>query len=176
LIYTGSIPDPSYILTLLIPVAATGGIVGFLLTLTVDLSIAAYHGKRIWLRYLVGSIGGIIAFVTGLILYVNNNYVGDSLLQILPAAALEGALWGTIIGLGTTYALSDIRRAWLTVLVTALASGLILLGVEFKLSVLVNELWAVPPSPLRIFLAGALMPFCYVAAALFRRPSLKERW
>lgn len=176
LIYTGDVPDLSYFIFFLIPLLAIGGIAGFLLTLTVDLSIAAYHGSQTWLRYLVGSIGGIIAFSAGLLLYVNNNYVGDSLLQILLAAALEGALWGAVIGLGTTYALSRTDKAWLTVFVTALAAGLILLGTELKFSVLVNELWVEKaPSTLQIFLAGVLMPLCYMAAALFRRSALEKR-
>jgi hypothetical protein len=173
--YTGAVQDLSFIIFFLIPILAIGGISGFLMTLTVDLAIAAYHGSHTWLRYLVGGIGGIIAFAAGFLLYATNNYNGDTFLQILPAAALEGGLWGAMIGLGTTYALSNTRKAWLTVLVTALASGLILLGLEFKFSALVNELWAEAPSTLRIFLAGALMPFCYMAAALFRRPDLEKK-
>jgi hypothetical protein len=175
LIYTGAVPDLSYIMFFLIPILAIGGISGFLMTLTVDLAIAAYHGSHTWLRYLVGGIGGIIAFAAGFLLYATNNYNGDTFLQILPAAALEGGLWGAMIGLGTTYALSSTRKAWLTVLVTALASGLILLGIESTLSVLVNEAWAEGPSTLRIFLAGTLTPLCYMAAALFRRPELEKK-
>jgi conflict system STAND superfamily ATPase len=175
LIYTGPIPDLSFFIFFLTQFLAIGSIAGFLLTLTVDLSIAAYHGSHIWLRYVVGSLGGIVAFSTALLLLVTNSYVGDSFLQILPSAVLEGALWGAIIGLGTTYALSSTRKAWLTVLVTALAGGLVLLGVELKLSVLVNELLNEVPSTLRIFLAGALVPFCYMTAALFRRSGLEKR-
>jgi hypothetical protein len=175
LIYTGDPLDLSLFISFLIEVVAIGGAAGFLLTLTADLSIAAYHGSQTWLRYLVGMIGGIIAFSAGLLLYVNINYLGNSLQEILPAAALEGALWGVWIGLGTTYALSETRRAWLTVLVTALASGLILLGAEFKLGALVNERWAEAASPLKIFLAGAIVPFCYMAAALFRRPGPEKK-
>jgi hypothetical protein len=176
LIYTGPVPDISFKIFFLISILAIGGISGFLMTLTLDVVIAAYHGLQTWLRYLLGSLGGIIAFDTGLLLYVNNSYLGNSLLQILPAAALEGALWGAIIGLGTTFALSNTSRAWLTVLLTSLAGGLILLGVEVKLSVLVLEHYEEVPSPLQIFLAGMLMPFCYLTAALFRRPSLEKRW
>jgi hypothetical protein len=185
LIYTGIRPDISFTISFAILAAAIGGIVGFLLTLTVDLANATYHGSQTWLRYLVGGIGGIFAFATGLLLYITNNYLGDSLLQVLQASALEGALWGAAIGLGTTYALSGKSRAWLIILVTALAGGLILMGLESKIGVLVNQRWAeislneVPSkwriflislNPLlRIFLAGVLMPFCYMAAALFRR-------
>ncbi len=176
LIYTGPIPDLSFFIFFLIQVLAIGGIAGFLLTLTVDLSIAAYHGSHTWLRYVVGSIGGTLAFSTALLLFVTNNYMGDSFLQILPSAVLEGALWGAIVGLGTSYALSDTGRAWPTVLLTALASGLALLGMEFKLSVLVNELLNEVPSALQIFLAGMLVPFCYMAATLFRRPDPGNRW
>lgn len=187
LIYTGFIPDVSYFVFFLVTDAAIGGIAGFLLTLTIDLAIAAYHGSQTWLRYIVGGIGGAVAFAIGLLLYANNNYTGDSLLRILPSAALEGTLWGAIIGLGTAYALSKTRRIWLTVVVTALAAGLILLGVEYKLSVLIVERWnemsptlsiflAGIPSTLRIFLAGMLLPFCYMAAALFRRSGVEKRW
>jgi hypothetical protein len=113
----------------------------------------------------------MIAFALGLLFYINNNYTGDTLLRILPAAALEGGLWGAVIGLGTTYALGSRSRVWLITLVTAIASGLTLMGVETVLSVLVNEAWSKAPSPLLIFLGGAVMPLCYITAALFRRPT-----
>jgi hypothetical protein len=184
-IYTGIRPDISFTVSFAILAAAIGGIVGFILTLTVDLAIATYHGSQTWVRYLVGGIGGTIAFAIGLLLYITNNYLGDSLRQVLQASAVEGALWGAAIGLGTAYVLSGKSRAWPIVLVTALAGGLILMGLESKISVLVNERWAevslsempsrwriflisLPPL-LRIFLAGVAMPFCYMAAALFRR-------
>lgn len=175
-IYTGATPDLSFFIFFLTLMLAIGGITGFLLTLTVDLSIAAYHGTQIWLRYVVGGFGGIIAFAVALVLFITTYYGGDSFLRMLPAALLEGAIWGVIIGLGTTYALSGTSRVWLTVLVTAFASGLILLGIEFKLSVLVNENWPTVPSTLQIFLAGVLVPFCYMTAALFRRSGLEKRW
>jgi hypothetical protein len=176
-IYAGPPLDVSYRIFILTQLIAIGGIAGFLLTLTVDLSMAAYQGSRTWLRYLAGSIGGVVAMGTGFLLYINNNYVGDRLLRILPAASLEGAVWGAIIGLGTTFALSGIRRAWLGALVTTLAGGLILLGMELGVrSVLANDLWEQLPSTLDIFLAGALVPFCYMAAAIFRRSAPEKRW
>jgi energy-coupling factor transporter ATP-binding protein EcfA2 len=177
LLYTGAIPELFFLIFFLIQIVSIGSIAGFFLTLTVQLSTDAYDGPHTWLRYLVGSMGGMIAFATGLLSYMSNSYIGDSLLEIMPAAMLEGALWGAVIGLGTTnaYTLSGTRRVWPSVLGTALAAGLILLGVELKLSVLVNESWAEAPSPLRIFLAGALMPCCVMAAALIRRPDPEKR-
>jgi hypothetical protein len=176
LVYTGSIPDLSFAVSFLTPMVAIGGISGFLLTLTVDLSIAAYRGSRAWIRYLVGGMGGTIAFALGLLLYINNNYSGDALLRILPSAALEGGLWGAVIGLGTSYALGSRNRVWLIAIVTALASGLTLMGSEYILSVLVNEEWTKTPSLLRIFLGGAVMPLCYITAALFRRSTTNLKW
>jgi hypothetical protein len=176
-IYTGPPLEVSWMIFILTQLIAIGGIAGFVLTLTIDLSMAAYHGAQTWLRYVAGSIGGIVAIGAGFLLYINNNYIGDRLLDILPVASLEGVLWGAVIGLGTTYALSGARRTWLAVLVTALAGGLILLGVELGVrSVLANDLWEKAPSSLDIFLAGALVPFCYMTAALFRRPVLEKRW
>jgi hypothetical protein len=177
-IYKEPSRDVSWILFTLTQLMAIGGIAGFLLTLTVDLSMAAYRGSRTWLKYLAGGVGGVIAMGIGFLLYVNNNYIGDRLLRILPAASLEGAVWGAIIGLGTTYALgSRIRTAWWSVLVTALAGGLFLLGMEFAVrNVLVNDLREVLPSRLDIFLAGALVPAIYMGAALlFRRSAVEER-
>jgi hypothetical protein len=110
-----------------------------------------------------------------MLLYINNNYAGSTLLQILPAAALEGGLWGVVIGLGTTYALASKRRIWLTAFGISIAAGLTLLGIESLFSVLMNEAWAETPSAFRIFLAGGLMPLCYMAAALFRRPN-DQKW
>lgn len=175
--YTGPSLDISFQIFILTQLIAIGGIAGFLLTLTVDLSLAAYQGSRSKLKYFVGSIGGALAMGTGFLLYVNNNYVGDRLLSLLPAASLEGAVWGAIIGLGTTYALSGMRKAWLIVLVSSLVAGLILMGMELEVkSVLVNDLWKELPSTLDIFLAGALVPLCYMTAALFRRSSFEKRW
>jgi hypothetical protein len=175
-IYKGSDLDVSYRIFILTQLISIGGIAGFLLTLTVDLSMAAYRGSRIWLRYLAGMIGGMVAIGSGFLLYNNNNYALARFLPILPTALLEGALWGAVIGLGTTYALSNTRRAWLTVLVTALAGGLILLGVEFGVrSVLSTDLWDKSPSKLDTFLAGALVPFCYMAAAALFRKSASEK-
>jgi hypothetical protein len=171
IVYTGTVPDLSFVVFFLTSVAAIGGISGFILTLTIDLSIAAYRGSRAWMRYVVGGAGGIIAFALGFLLYINNNYTGDSLLRVLPAAALEGGLWGAVIGLGTTYALSSRNRVWLITLATAIISGLTLMGAEFILSVLVNEAWAEAPTFILIFLAGAVMPLCYITAVLFRRPN-----
>jgi hypothetical protein len=176
LIYRGPTPDLSFFIFFVIQLLAIGGIAGFLLTLTVDLSIAAYHGSQVWLRYVVGGIGGVIAFAIALLLFVTNYYIGDSFLQVLPAALLQGAMWGAVIGLGTTNALSGTQRAWWTVILTALVSGFVLLGVELNLSVLTNELWQEAPSSLQIFLAGVLVPLCYMTAALFRRPGVEKRW
>ncbi len=175
IVYTGIIPDLSFVVFFLTSVAAIGGISGFILTLTIDLSIAAYRGSRAWMRYVVGGAGGMIAFALGLLLYINNNYTGDLLLRVLPAAALEGGLWGVVIGLGTTYALSNQNRVWVITLATAIASGLTLMVAEFFLSVLVNEAWAEAPTLILIFLAGAVMPLCYITAVLFRRPTYTDR-
>ena len=175
LIYTGVVPDISFFIFFIIPIASIGGIAGFLLTLTLDLAIAAYRGSYWRLRYLVGGIGGMLAFAAAFLLYVNNNYSGDTLLQILPLAVLEGGIWGAVIGIGTTYSMSTTRRVWGSVLVTSLVSSLALLGLESMLSVLVNEAWGEIPSRLSIFFAGAVVPLCYMTAALFRRPKLAER-
>jgi hypothetical protein len=199
LIYTADWIDLSYVIFFLTQVLAIGGIAGFLVTLTVDLSIASYHGSRQPLRYLVGGLGGLLAFSVGLLLYINNEYMGDTLIKILPAATLEGALWGVVIGLGTTYALSGTRKVWLTVLVTALAGGLILLGGEllgsrlFHVSVLIKNAFpsalqillaklspALPValanvhSALWVFLGGVVVPFFYMVAALFGRTDLEK--
>jgi hypothetical protein len=169
LIYPNIATDLSYFISFMTTMALIGGISGFLLTLTVDLSNAAYRGSRAWIRYLVGAIGGMVVFTLAILFYVNINYTGDALLPILPAAALEGGLWGAVIGLGTTYALGSRSRVWLITLATAAASGLVLMGLESILSALVNEAWKEAPSALQIFLAGAVVPLCYITAALFRR-------
>jgi hypothetical protein len=176
-IYKGPPLDLSFRIFTVTQLMAIGGIAGFLLTLTVDLSVAAYHGSRTWLRYPAGMIGGMVAMGSGLLLYLNNNYALELLLAILPAALLEAALWGAVIGLGTTFAFSVTRRAWLSVLGTALAGGLVLLGMELGVrNVLVSDLWKERPSGLAIFLAGALVPFFYMGAALvFRRSTPEER-
>lgn len=175
LVYTGAVPDLSFAIFFITHVAAIGGISGFLLTLTIDLSIAAYHGSRFWLRYLTGGFGGMVAFAIGFALYANNNYAGDNLLRILPSAALEGGVWGGVIGLGTTHILGENRHTWLAILATVIASGLVLFGMDTVFSVLVNENWAETPSVIHILLAGSIMPFCYILGALFRRP-LREKW
>jgi hypothetical protein len=162
-IYTGLVPDVLFLIQFIATMTAIGGVMGFLLTLTIDLSIAAYHGSRLWMRYLVGGAGGMIAFALGLILYSANNYSGNLIMPVLLSIVVEGGLWGTVIGLGTTYVLGGNR------------SGLTFLAAEKILGGIVNENWAEAPSMLRIFLAGVLMPLCYTTAALFRR-SVQEKW
>ena len=174
LVYTGFVPDISFVIFFIVSMISIGGISGFLLTLTLDLAIAAYRGSYRWIRYLVGGMGGMIFFAVGFLLYVNNNYSGNTLLQILPPAVFEGGVWGAIIGLGTIYSMSDARRVWVSILFTSLVSSLVLLGIESISSVLVNEAWGETPSGIRIFLAGALVPLCYMTAALFRRPKMVE--
>jgi hypothetical protein len=175
LAYAGIVPDLSYIIFTMTSIASVGGIAGFLLTLTIDLSTAAYRGSRLWMRYLIGGVGGFIAFVIGMLLYAVSIYTPNALLPVLPAAALEGGLWGAVIGLGTAYALGSNRRVWLTAGITAVAAGLTLMGLESILSVLTNEAWVEAPSALEIFLAGAVMPLCYMTTALFRRP-MDQKW
>lgn len=167
--YTGDTPDLLFFIQFITLMIAIGGISGFLLTLIIDLSVAAYHGSRAWIRYLVGGTGGMFAFLLGLILYSSYNYSSDPLIRTLPMIAIEGGIWGAAIGLGTTYVLGGIRKAWLITPIIAIACGFTFLAVEQIFSGIVNENWATTPSPLRIFLAGTLMPLCYMVAVLFRR-------
>jgi len=170
LMYTGETPDFTYLIFFLLPMAAIGGISGLLLTLSIDMAIAASHDQRTGRRYFVGGFGGAIAFALGMILYTVNNYGSAAWLHSLPVAILQGAAWGLMFGLGATWAMSIRRRAWFSVLLTALISGLILLGGEMIGGALVNEEWAKTPSIFRIFFAGSLPPLFYLAAALFGRP------
>lgn len=170
LIYTGTVPDTSFVIFFTMPMAAIGGIAGILITLTIDLAIAAYHGPRAWLQYVVGGVGGAIAFSIGFLLYANNNYMGDSLLTVLPATIFEGGIWGIAIGLSTTWAKNIHRRVWLNVLMTSFLCGLALLGVEAIWGALVNELWEAPPAWWRIFLAGMLPALLFQATVLSGHP------
>jgi hypothetical protein len=175
LIYTGYRPDISFGINFIVLMISIGGIPGFLLTLTLDLSIAAYRASGKWLKYLVGGTAGMLFFITGILLYIITIYAGKTLVDKLPSAILEGGVWGAVIGLGTTFAMSDVRRIWVSILSTSLISGFILLGFESISIVLANDAWEMPPSDMRIFLAGAIVPICYMTAALFRRPKLEDR-
>ena len=144
---------------------STGGIAGVVLTLIADLAHAIYGSKR-WLRYLIGGVSGAIAYVIALSLYANSIHIFEFLLQKLPWAIFEGAVWGSIIGFGLTWGFETRRSRWLVAGITAFLGGIALMGLDSFGHVLFVELWEHKPSPLLVFLGGALAPLLYLAAAL----------
>lgn len=174
LIYTGERPDPIYTILFTLTMAAIGGIAGFLLTLDIDLTMATYRGARTWLRYVMGGVGGAIALTVGILLYTIYNYPPDKLPEVLPMAALEGGIWGLAVGSGAAWVVMNTSRGvWLKVLVVSALCGLILLGIESFGGKLIPDEWKAPSWWL-IFLAGALTPLFFLAAAMFGRPLSKD--
>ena len=82
LIYAGPSPDISYLILSLTITSFIGGIAGFLITLSVDLSISSYSGSHLWICYLIGGLGGCLASMIALIFYSVLNYAGNSLIYI----------------------------------------------------------------------------------------------
>ncbi len=106
-----------------------GGIAGLLLAFAVDVAIASYHGPRRPLRWLIGALGGAGAFALALAFHMLFQSRPGEIAPIL-LGAVEGALWGAVIGLGAIWLMSRAHRWWIALPVSAAASGLALLAVD----------------------------------------------
>ncbi len=153
----------SFILLILL-YGTVGGMVGLLLTFSIDVSIASYHGSRQWLRYLTGGLVGASTFGLALALFAYLSINSDAPLLNSILAAFEGGVWGLVAGLGTTWAMSTSRPAWIVILSVPIAGGIALSLANILLNVLTR------PQPLQIAAGGLIFPlFIAIGVRLGRR-------
>jgi hypothetical protein len=144
--------------------ATIGGLIGLLLTFSVDISSATYLKVRLWVRYLIGGLGGAIAFGVALVIFVFLSTSSDEPLMMLIFATLEGGTWGLVTGLGIAWIMNTARPAWMVILITSLAGGLTLALTDSLFHLLVRS------SPLPIAAGGLVFPlFIAIGARLGRR-------
>jgi hypothetical protein len=142
--------------------AMVGGLIGLLLMFSVDLSSAMK--LRLWLRYMIGGLGGAVAFSLALALFVYLSIGGDAPLQRALSSAIEGSLWGLVAGTGITWGMITRRPAWLFILTVPLASGIMLVLADGLLAALTRS------QPLQIAVGGWVFPFFIaIGARLGRR-------
>ncbi len=140
--------------------ALFGGISGFLLILTLDIILASFNGKQGRLRLPLAGAAGAGTFA--LLLFVHR-FLGSGAgsLDPLPLAssALEGALWGAVVGAGTAGYLMAQRRRWAILAGAVLAGGIVLALAENFLGGL--EIASLPS----VLLAGMVMPLILIGSA-----------
>jgi hypothetical protein len=166
-----------------------GALAGVITLISSDVAmVSRAGGKGRWLPWIWGGGGGALGFGLAMAYHflllspeAYSNLPWRLLLSIVPAA-IEGALWGLATGLGIVW----IRReepAWkplvLKVIGVSAAASLVLwsadrvVGRLAERGGLVGSAFARPEPQGLLFLAGAVMPLCVIAAALL--PDLKPR-
>jgi hypothetical protein len=144
--------------------ATVGGLIGLLLTFSVDIASATYLKVRLWVRYLIGGLGGAFAFGVALAIFVYLSIPSEEPFAMMLLAALEGGVWGLITGLGIAWCMNTARPAWMVIAAVALAGGLTLTVTDRLLNLLVRS------SPLQIAAGGLVFPlFIAIGARLGRR-------
>jgi hypothetical protein len=140
-----------------------GAVAGFLLVVLVDIGVSSYRGRYSWGQWLLGGVGGSVAFAFLLIYNTLLTTPGTDLAGRLLLAALQGSLWGFPSGLGRVWMLRTSKSAWQTLPQISLACGIaLLIGRLFGQSFGEAPLWAVA-------LSGALIPFVILGAANLSR-------
>lgn len=140
-----------------------GAIGGLLLVLAVDVAIASYRGPRRSLRWVAGALGGAGAFALAVLFHALLRSVPGSAGSALPLAALEGALWGAVTGLGGVWVMTSRRPWWQPLTVSVIASA-VALGIAELVGNAYDE-----ASLLRVLIAGAIMALCVLGALLLAR-------
>ncbi len=152
--------------------ALPGAVAGFLLIFLVDVARASYQGPQRWIRWRVGGLAGAGAFASAVLFNILMRSVTDPLALLL--AAVEGALWGLVAGLGTVWVMDAEHppgRMLLDIMAVALADGLVLGLADAVIDV---DAFGSPPSAALVGLAGAIMPLCILAAASLARGRRRE--
>jgi hypothetical protein len=132
--------------------ALAGGIVGFLMILTTDLLFASFNNrqKKFLLPLAIGT--GAASFALLPIIHTFMGYLGNNFPLALALAALQGALWGAIAGIGMALQMLWPPYQWAILAGTCVLSGVVLfLGEGFLGGLQVH------PGP-GVFLAGLVMP------------------
>lgn len=137
-----------------------GAIAGLLFVLFVDVALASYTGPRRRLRWLVGGLAGASAFGLAVMFHALLRSAAPGALVL---AALQGALWGLVTGLGAIWVMGGEAPPWRRMPVVLIVAGIALL-----LGELFGDAYA-EAGPLAVWLAGALMPLFVLQATLLSR-------
>jgi hypothetical protein len=131
--------------------ALFGGIAGFMMVLAIDIIAASFtaSSKR---RLLLSMAAGGISIALLLATHTFLGYFGADWALAILKSALEGTLWGALIGAGIILCLQMPERKWLITVVTSLACGIGLMLVDLALGGLAVS------SALSVALAGMVMP------------------
>ena len=160
----GLVRDPLYATVYTLVYATTGGLIGLLLTFSVDVSIATFLKARQWLRYVTGGLSGAITFGPALAMFAYFSISSEDPLMSIFLAALEGGAWGLASGLVIAWGMNTSRPAWIFILSVSLAGGITLVLADSLLNVLTRSL------PLQIAAGGLVFPlFIAIGARLGRR-------
>ena len=160
----GLVRDPLYATVYTLVYATTGGLIGLLLTFSVDVSIATFLKARQWLRYVTGGLSGAITFGPALAMFAYFSISSEDPLMSIFLAALEGGTWGLASGLVIAWGMNTSRPAWIFILSVSLAGGITLILADSLLNVLTRSL------PLQIAAGGLVFPlFIAIGARLGRR-------
>lgn len=163
LAYSPQIQNQSLLNTFTLLWVLPGAVAGFLLVVLVDIGVSSYRGRYSWGQWLLGGVGGSVAFAFLLIYNTLLTTPGTDLAGRLLLAALQGSLWGFPSGLGRVWMLRTSKSAWQTLPQISLACGIaLLIGQLFGQSFGEAPLWAVA-------LSGALIPFVILGAANLSR-------
>lgn len=138
--------------------ALFGGIAGFMMVLAIDIIAASFTAspKR---RLLLSMAAGGISIALLLATHTFLGYFGADWAIAILKSALEGAVWGAMIGAGIILCLQMPERKWLITGVTSLACGIGLMVVDLALGGLAVS------SALSVALAGMIMPLFLIGFA-----------
>jgi energy-coupling factor transporter ATP-binding protein EcfA2 len=159
LIYAAQIEDQSLLAVLTLLRILLGAVSGFLFIFAVDLLVSWYQGVRPWVPWLLGGLGGAFAFAFLLFFEGLLKTSGPGSAIFVTVAALEGAIWGSVAGVGRVWLLATKRPFWQTWPVIGAATGGVLLIIEQLTHTFADSSW------ISLLIVGALFPLSILAAA-----------
>ncbi len=130
LLYSPQISEQSLLAVLMLLRVLLGAVGGLLFIILVDMAVSWYHGPRNWVSWLLGGLGGSIAFACLLFFdaLLKTSAPGEGYFVVL--AAIEGAVWGFSIGIGRVWLLEMKRPLWQTLPIIGLCTSVVLLFAE----------------------------------------------
>lgn len=152
-----------------------GAMAGIIFIFGIDIASVSLQGPRRRLRPLLGLLAGAFAFPPAFVFRVLLNFEYDFVLLL---GAVEGAWWGAVVGLGTMLALNRQYPRWLTIPLSSLSGGIVLVALHLVFSTLFGSggSYVRPRIPVNassltglIFLAGTLQALIVIASALWGR-------
>ena len=144
--------------------ATLGGLVGLLLVFSIDIAIATQKAHP-RLHYVIGGLGGALTFGLGLMLFVFLVIPSEDPLVNSLLGAMQGIVWGLATGLGIAWGASSSRSAWFTILIVAIAGGIIL-----ALSDMLLNVFSLTGS-VQDMLGGMVFPLFIAIGARLGRPA-----